>query len=82
MDRARLEMLLHDAGVGADRSVALATELMEALPAADDLSDSKVLFPGLRLHRQGLDCDWCWPAAVADADARGNLGDLCGRRVA
>jgi hypothetical protein len=80
-------MALRLAGVGGDRSIALAAELLDASTEAA-AEDARAHASGRRLpndrafHSAELDCDWCGPAVVADADSRGHLGDLCGRRVA
>jgi hypothetical protein len=88
MDRTGLEMALREAGLGGDRSIALAAELMdESAGPGEEAEESQVRSLGRHLEawqliRPELDCDWDGPIAVADADARGDLGDMCGRRVA
>jgi len=86
MGRTELEMAFRNAGVGGVRSVTLSEELSDAWDG-----DEGVVAPPSGLRPRHLEVwefdDQELPGifripAVADADARGDLGDMCGRRVA
>jgi hypothetical protein len=86
MGRIELETAFRNAGVGGDRSIALSEELSDVWEGDDVASARPSAFPaGLveawEFDSQELPGIFQIPA-VADADARGDLGDMCGRRVA
>ncbi len=89
MGRTELEMVFRNAGVGVDRSIALSEELSdfgggdgEPLESPNPLEFAPLLLEAWEFDGQALDGIVRIPAAVADADVRGDLGDMCGRRVA
>lgn len=89
MDRARLELVLREAGVGADMSSALASELMDASVDDGNATDDRRVRAYRRrrtaawhMDRSELENDWRCSVAVVDADIEDELGDFCGWRVA
>jgi hypothetical protein len=88
MDRAGLEPVPGEAGVGAPLAPRLATELTHLGAAEGEGADEAHMDGFLRrrrrwqLERSELHGDWDSPLAVADADLEDDFGDFCGRRVA
>jgi hypothetical protein len=89
MGRTELEMTFRNAGCGGDRSIALSEELSDMWGGDDELAEGRHpsafaprLLEAWELDGRALDGIFRIPAAVADADVRGDLGDMCGRRVA
>jgi hypothetical protein len=86
MGRTELEMAFREVGVGGDRSIALSEELSEVWDA-DEVAVTAQSGFALRLLQAWEADDQALPGlflipAVADANVRGDLGDMCGRRVA
>jgi hypothetical protein len=86
MGRTELEMAFRDAGVGGDRSIALSEELSDVWDGDEVVAPLPSAFPPRLLDAWEFDDQALLGIfripAVADADVRGDLGDMCGRRVA
>jgi hypothetical protein len=86
MGKTELEMAFRNAGVAGNRSIALSEEISDRWEGDEGVGAPPSAVPPRLLEawefdEQELPGIFLLPA-VADADARGDLGDMCGRRVA